>query len=262
MMSDNPTNRILNCVPSNNTHTDWSYEHANEANILNTNVEIPQAVDLREAWWQISNQGTTGACVGWALADSVLRWYFVKAQRLNKDELLSARYIWMAAKEGDEYIAQPTTFIETAGTSLKTALDVVRIFGVVRESVLPFNTGHLFQGSRQAFYALAAQLKISSYFNLGLNINAWRLWLATQGPILARLKVDDNWYNAAKTKGYLDHFQPTTEAGGHAIAIVGYTPDRFIIRNSWGTEWGDQGYVYISLSYIQDAFTEAYGVTI
>ncbi len=44
-------------------------------------------------------------------------------------------------------------------------------------------------------------------------------------------------------------------------ALVGYTPDRFIVRNSWGTSWGDQGFAYASVAYAQAAFTEAYGVS-
>ena len=52
------------------------------------------------------------------------------------------------------------------------------------------------------------------------------------------------------------------ERGGHAIALVGYTPDRFIVRNSWGTGWGDKGFAYASLAYAKDAFTEAYGISV
>jgi C1A family cysteine protease len=34
----------------------------------------------------------------------------------------------------------------------------------------------------------------------------------------------------------------------HAITAVGYTPDYFIVKNSWGTTWGQEGYVWISSS--------------
>ena len=30
--------------------------------------------------------------------------------------------------------------------------------------------------------------------------------------------------------------------GGHAMVIVGYNNEGFIIRNSWGINWGDEGY--------------------
>ena len=53
-----------------------------------------------------------------------------------------------------------------------------------------------------------------------------------------------------------------TRRGGHAVSIVGYTQDRFIVRNSWGTSWGDKGFGYASLAYAQDAFTEAYGISV
>ena len=98
------------------------------------------------------------------------------------------------------------------------------------------------------------------YFDLGHELANWRLWLATKGPILTRLDVDSTWDKAPTTKGKLDVYRPQTTQGGHAVAIVGYTPDTFIVRNSWGTTWGDRGFGYASLAYAQDAFTEAYGV--
>src|SRR5262249_46360326 len=149
--------------------------------------------DLRESWWKIGDQGATGSCVGWATADSVLRWHFVKAGKLPKDQSLSPRFIWMASKETDTFVTLPTTFIETDGTSLKAAPDIARKFGALRDSVLPFGSGKLYQGEAQAFYALAAQLKIGSYFNLGTTQSNWRTWLATKGPIMVRLDVDATW---------------------------------------------------------------------
>jgi len=168
----------------------------------------------------------------------------------------------MASKETDQFVSQPTTFIEMEGTSLKSALDIARKFGVVPDSVLPFASGKLYPKEAQTFYALAAQLKIASYFNLGTNLGNWRMWLATKGPILTRLGVDATWDNADVTQGNLDVYKPDTVRGGHAVALVGYTKDRLIVRNSWGTTWGDKGYGYASLEYAQAAFTEAYGVTL
>ena len=254
--------RILNVEPSRQTKEDWTFEVAAEADMVDAAPALPASKDMRTDWWKIADQGTTGSCVGWATADSVLRWHFVKAARLKRDELLSPRFVWMASKETDPFVTRPTAFIETEGTSLKTALDVARKFGVVRDSVLPFSTGKLYPGRANTFYAVAAQLKIFSYFNLGTNLSNWRTWLATKGPILTRLDVDDTWEDAAATRGILDDYKRETQHGGHAVAVVGYRPGRFIIRNSWGTRWGDNGFAYASLAYAQEAFTEAYGVEV
>lgn len=223
---------------------------------------VPSAKDLRATWWKVGDQGTTGSCVGWATADSLLRWHFVKAGRITQLAKLSPRFIWMASKETDQFITRPTTFIETEGTSLKSALDIARKFGAVRDSTLPFLSGKLYPGQATTFYAVAAQLKIVAYFNLGTNLTDWRTWLATKGPILTRLDVDRTWDDADTTGGNLDEYQPETTRGGHAVSIVGYRPGRFIVRNSWGTTWGDSGFGYASLAYAQEAFTEAYGVQV
>jgi hypothetical protein len=252
--------RILNCLPSRDTERDWRVEDAADAGVLEAPARVPPSKDLREVWWKIGDQGSTGSCVGWAAADSLIRWHLVKATRLPKEQSLSPRFVWMAAKETDEFMSRPTTFIETDGTSLKAALDIARKYGVVTDTVLPFSGGRLYQGRAMTFYALAAKLKIGGYFNLGRRPVDWRTWLANNGPILTRLDVDDTWDAAKTTQGNLDVYLADTVRGGHAVALVGYTPDRFIVRNSWGRGWGDKGFGYASLPYAQAAFTEAYGI--
>ena len=254
--------RILNVVPSERTDEDWFFEDAADAEVVAAAPPVPPSKNLRAAWWAIGDQKATGSCVGWATADSVVRWYLVQANRIARTELLSPRFIWMAAKETDQFNTRPTTFVEAEGTSLKAALDIARKYGVLKDALLPFDSGQLYPGSAKALYATAAQLKILAYFNLGTNLSNWRTWLATKGPILTRLTVDDTWQNATATKGALDECREETATGGHAVALVGYRPGRFIVRNSWGTGWGDKGFAYASLAYAQEAFTEAYGVEV
>ena len=216
--------RILNCKPSPKTEEDWTFEDAARADIAAATASIPTSKDLRTTWWTINDQGATGSCVGWASADSVLRWHFVKAGKLTTSQLLSPRFMWMAAKETDPYITRPTTFIESEGTSLKTAMDVARKFGVVRDTTLPFSSGKLYGGQAKTFYAIAALRKTLAYFNLGVNLSNWRNWLANNGPILVRLDVDSTWDDATFNAGEPRHLQPELDAGrpcGRARRLYG-----------------------------------------
>jgi hypothetical protein len=222
----------------------------------------PSTKDLREPWWNIGSQGSTGSCVGWAFGDSVLRYHFVKARKLKKSERVSVRYVWMAAKETDEVRDYPTTFIDDAGTSAKAALKVVKKFGALKASVLPFD-GRLAKLREGHFLKVAGRLKVKAYFNLcgtrSGKLERFKEWLAFHGPILTRLKVDPSWNNIKKD-GQLRRYDKKRAQGGHAVSIVGYTPDHFIIRNSWGTGWGHKGFAYASYEYTRDAFHEAYGI--
>lgn len=252
---------VLNCVPSYAQEDDFTYEDALTAGAIEADMEVPATTDLREDWWPIDNQGTTGACVGYATAYGVLKWHYVAQGWLSPDAKPSARFIWMANKETDELTRYPTTFLESDGTQTKLALKIAQKYGCVEESILPMK-GDLCSLSRAAFYTQAARFRISSYHNLGRDLNAWKTWIAQKGPVLTRLDVDQTWDLATENGGELNSYQPDTARGGHAVCLVGYTPTSLIVRNSWGTNWGDKGFAYASNEYAKLAFTEAYGAVV
>ncbi|MGF6979926.1 C1A family cysteine protease [Paraburkholderia sp. JPY465] len=264
-MNGKAIRRICNLVPSKGTERDWRFEHAIEAEAVGAVAALPSSYDLRVPWWAIGDQQATGSCVGWGSTDGVMRYHLVKAGKLGQNELLSPRYTWMASKESDEFVARPESFIEEAGTSLKAAMEICRNYGVVTNELLPFHINTLmYTDGEEKFYATAATRRLSAYFNLGKDLNRWRVWLASHGPILVGVNVDATWDNATTTNGNLDAFQPSTVGGGHAACVVGYTQDhRFIIRNSWGDSWGDKGFAYASEAYINAGFfNESYGITV
>ncbi len=256
---------ICNVVPSKGTENDWQLADSIAAGSIGAPAALPTSVDMRAAWWKINNQENTGSCVGWATADGVVRWHMTKAGRISQTKLLSPRHIWMASKETDTITTRPESFIEGAGTTLKAAVDVARKHGVALMDDLPFHIQtKMYTGNENAFYASCAQRKISAYFNLHRNLSSWKTWLAGTGPILAAFNVDSSWDNAGANNGNIDTFHPETVRGGHAICIVGYRADgRFIVRNSWGTTWGVNGFGYLHPDYIAAAFyDESYGVTL
>src|SRR4029077_10634443 len=138
----------------------------------------------------------------------------------------------------------PTTFLDDAGTSAKSALRVVRKIGALKTSALPFEGGRV-KLKESHFLKVAGRLKVTAYFNLcgtqAGKLDRFKEWLAFHGPILTRLKCDPSWTTTPRD-GQRRTDDRKHAHGGHAVSIVGYTPDHFIIRNSWGARWGDKGF--------------------
>src|SRR6478752_5557135 len=108
--------RVYNCIESHDQHRDWSLQKAKILGLSARKKAVPASKDLREPWWNVGDQADTGSCVGWALADSVLRYHFVKAGKLRKHELNSVRYIWMAATASPSSATpRPISSFVTAG---------------------------------------------------------------------------------------------------------------------------------------------------
>jgi len=47
--------------------------------------------------------------------------------------------------------------------------------------------------------------------------------------------------------------RPSGQHGRHAMLIVGYVGNYFILKNSWGADWGDQGYCYVPKKVLADS---------
>jgi C1A family cysteine protease len=78
-----------------------------------------------------------------------------------------------------------------------------------------------------------------------------------QQPTAIIVEADQNAFQLY-SKGII-----TTGCGtalDHAITAIGYTADYFIVKNSWGTTWGQEGYVWISSSTQYNAGLGACGI--
>jgi hypothetical protein len=64
----------------------------------------------------------------------------------------------------------------------------------------------------------------------------------------------DGQFNAAE--------KPSGQHGRHAMLIIGYTGNFYIIKNSWGTEWGDKGYCYVPKNVLEQSDPELVAVLV
>jgi C1A family cysteine protease len=79
--------------------------------------------------------------------------------------------------------------------------------------------------------------------------------LASGFPFVVGILVYDSFegLTVAKT-GYVPMPNTKTEQilGGHAVICVGYNDSKsvWIMKNSWGSSWGDNGYFYLPYNYL------------
>jgi hypothetical protein len=266
-----PPERILNVGPSPAREEDHTPDAAEAAGHLQQ-VAPPERLDLRAPWYAVGDQGRTGSCVGWALADSVMWRQLVRAGRLAEEDRLSPRFMWMAAKEMRAKLTEvrgepawhPTTFLEQGMTDVKSALDVARTFGAALEEDLRWK-GALYPGEIERFYRSAALRKITHYYRLDPEADAsewfgnWRRWLHQHGPVLIVVGVDEQFEQGAPL---LEEFEIASATFKHAAALTGYGPGGFLVRCSWGEGWGDGGYAVATEDYLAQATVETYGVVV
>jgi hypothetical protein len=265
--------RVLNVGPSPDRGDDHTPDAAEEAGHLRP-VDPPEEVSLRAPWYTVGEQGKTGSCVGWALADSLMWRQLVAAKRLTEDQRLSPRFMWMAAKEMRAKLTQvkgepawrPSTFLEQGMTDVKSALDVARTYGAALEAELPFDDG-LYEGAIEDFYASAEKRKITHYYRLDPDEDVsatwflhWRRWIDQNGPVLIVITVDQAFIDGDPP--LLERYDAESASFNHAAALVGYGPNGFLIRCSWGEDWGREGHVVATEAYLERATLESYGVVV
>jgi hypothetical protein len=90
-------------------------------------------------------------------------------------------------------------------------------------------------------------VNVSSYFDVLPN-NDTSLALAVQiNPVSVGINANNDEFMMYES-GIYDNPEcdPSPSALDHGVAVVGFTPDYWIVRNSWGTSWGENGYIYMS----------------
>tara|TARA_R110002096_G_scaffold294768_2_gene489024 strand:+ start:428 stop:1306 length:879 start_codon:yes stop_codon:yes gene_type:complete len=244
--------RILNILPSKRPDKSWTFANAEAAGKISEGRRIPPAVDLRQGrmWWKVQDQGFTGACVGYSVAYGLL-WY------KHPDFMPSARFAWMGSKETDAYTRYPTSFCEMSGTYIEGALGFAKKYGSIPDKMLSMKA-ETTTIAEEKIYAEAAKNRIESYHRLN-GPDEWRKWIAERGPVIVQLQPDPAFYGA-KGRVLKDYERQGLRSGAHAVCLVGYGPDLFIVRNSWGKRWGSKGYCYVSEKYAEAAFTESFGI--
>ncbi|MGZ3699874.1 MAG: C1 family peptidase [Bdellovibrionota bacterium] len=220
-------------------------------------AQVPNAVDLRPNCSPVVDQGKIGSCTGNALAGAI---EFLELKELR--EKSAGPEVFTQAKFApvsrlfiyyNERAIEGTTD-QDAGAQIRDGVKSLNQTGCCREAIWKYATPQVFKKPSAAAYKEATKHEIAQYLKLG-SLSEMKQCLATGFPFAFGFTVYESFESPDVAKTGLMPMPSSDERvlGGHAVLAVGYddSSKQLIVRNSWGTKWGDQGYFRMPYAYVE-----------
>ena len=210
---------------------------------------LPTQVDLRPHCPPVYDQGQLGSCTANAIGAAIQ--FDRMKQNLTPDFVPSRLFIYY-----NERVIERTVSTDS-GAQIRDGIKSVAKQGVCPEPDWPYDISKFTVRPPQTDYKEALENRAVSYSRLTHNLNLLKGCVASGYPFVFGFTVYESFESqAVANSGVVPMPSPTEETlGGHAVLAVGYddSTQRFIIRNSWGTGWGMNGYFTMPYGYVTDA---------
>jgi hypothetical protein len=197
-----------------------------------------------------SNSCCANAAVG---AYEYLVWREAEARHDTPGDV-SRLFVYYVGRIRDKQLYRDKTPISDEGMTLTGAIDALTMKGACLDTTWPFALDKMNEIPPPSSFDEAMRYKISEAKEIPTTIVAMKACLAEGFPIIFGLKLTQKFFRCGRS-GMIStpdpHDPQSAEHGLHAMLIVGYSDaeERFIVRNSWGTDWGDGGYCYVPYDY-------------
>ena len=215
---------------------------------------FPASYDLRtlDKVTSVKAQGTCGAC--WAFAA-----YASLESYLKPSETLDFSENNMKNTAGFDKAAC------AGGNELMATAYLARWSGPVSESADPYNPGSTSSPSNLPVQKHVQDVSFLPDRAGSADNDNIKSALMTYGAVYTTIYIEPTYpaqFNTATNAYYYSTAPPNGQTNNHAVAIVGWDDSysstnfasgnqppgngAFIVKNSWGTNWGEQGYFYVS----------------
>jgi C1A family cysteine protease len=204
---------------------------------------LPSQVDLRPNCPPIYDQGQLGSCTGNAIAGA---FQFDREKQNLPDFVPSRLFIYWNERDMEG------TTSSDAGAYIRDGIKSIATFGVCKEVDWPYDISQFAVKPSQTCYDSAIKYVAVSYFKLDTNLDELKSCLAAGYPFVFGFTVYESFPRTPGTNGIVPMPGNEHVIGGHAVLAVGYSDNNqwFIIRNSWGQNYGDQGHYYMPYQYL------------
>jgi len=213
---------------------------------------LPVSVDLTSRMPPVGNQGEAPSCTAWATAYAA-RSYYVNTQE-DRDtrqavNVPSPNYVF--------YLSRKAACDQ--GSRISLAVEVLKK-GALSLADYPYSD-KCQEPAAPDVQARASDFKVRGLTRVDINYpDDIKGQLAKLNPVVISFKLSTAWMKLRGKQVFTERVIPPDDKnqGGHAMAIVGYD-DRlqaFRVMNSWGTQWGDRGFGWMSYDVLPDRIND------
>jgi len=211
---------------------------------------LPGSVDLRSKFPECYDQGQLGSCTANAL---------VAAYQYLVPEFMGSRlFVYY-----NERVIENTVKYDS-GAYIHDGINALETYGLPPETMWPYDISKFATKTPEEVYKSALKHKVTKAYTVTQTVNNMKSLLVSGKPFVIGIVVfDDLLSNAVATTGLVPYpNSASTAIGGHAMVAVGYNDNikcpgapagAWLIRNSWSTSWGLNGYCWLSYSYLVDS---------
>lgn len=192
--------------------------------------KLQSTLDLRNELNPVRNQGNQGTCYAQSAA-CMKEWQEKRDYNLN--QYLSPQFFY-----NNRSNLYDNNENNDDGMFGRDVMKLLKNIGICYEKNYPYGLIEDKNKIDEQLYEEASKHKIKAYARID-KIEDLKESLVKNGPCLIAFPTyssDDEFWKPI--------YENQEMIGGHAVTVVGYLDDCFIIRNSWGRYWGDNGYCY------------------
>lgn len=206
---------------------------------------LPDKVDLRPHCPAVYDQGQLGSCTANGIAAAI---EFDQMKQGTKTFVPSRLFIYYNERAIEGHVNQDS------GAQIRDGVKSVSTLGAPPETMWPYNIAKFTDKPPKPAYTEAKKDLVSLYARVPQVLTQLQGCLASGFPFVFGFTVYESFESDAVAQtGMVPMPKPGEQVlGGHCVVAVGYdnANRHFIVRNSWGVNWGLQGYCMMPYEYI------------